>query len=157
VKEDVAREEMSSVTVPLQMKYHAVIESFVQFETDQMNQARNRSEAHYIVARRMVISLILAAILLATWIAVFITRKTARNDAQRELSNEQFRTLNEGLEAKVRERTEKLESEIADRKQYADQLCRLAVIVESSRDAIMSETLEGIILSWNPGAERLFG
>jgi len=33
----------------------------------------------------------------------------------------------------------------------------LATIVDSSEDAILGATLEGITVSWNPGAERLYG
>jgi PAS domain S-box-containing protein len=67
-----------------------------------------------------------------------------------EASISQMKTEGERLfTVIVRDVTERLRAEEAWR--------RLAAIVESSDDAIISMNLDGIATSWNPGAERMYG
>jgi PAS domain S-box-containing protein len=47
--------------------------------------------------------------------------------------------------------------DITERKRAERELSLLALIVGSSDDAISSRDLEGRVMSWNPGAERLYG
>ena len=51
----------------------------------------------------------------------------------------------------------KVARDITERRKHEIELSRLAAIVSSSEDAIISKTLQGFITSWNVGAERMFG
>ena len=99
-------------------------------------------------------------------------------EAERVRSEEGLRRARAELEDRVRERTasladanEELKKEVERRLRYeqtlrdrdeslrqvAERLSDLAAIVESSEDAIISQTLDGSIASWNRAAQKLYG
>jgi PAS domain S-box-containing protein len=62
-----------------------------------------------------------------------------------------------GVIAGLEEKTTSLEAQIVQRHTAHEIAQRLAAIVEFSDDAIISKDLNGVISSWNKGAERIFG
>jgi PAS domain S-box-containing protein len=58
---------------------------------------------------------------------------------------------------RARQRQYQIRNYLAEQERSLQAQALLGAIVSSSDDAIVSKTLEGIILSWNAGAERLFG
>jgi PAS domain S-box-containing protein len=47
--------------------------------------------------------------------------------------------------------------DVSERRRLEEESLRLAAIVQSSEDAVIGESLDGTILSWNPAAEWLYG
>jgi len=92
------------------------------------------------------------------------TRTFTRDITEQKLAQQALQRAHDELEQRVRERTAELVrangelyAEVLHRQQADQILSRLAAIVESSGDAIMSLTLGGRILTWNRGAEQLYG
>jgi len=74
--------------------------------------------------------------------------------------NEELETINTELKKKVEEldRANSDLVELFQRTRIAtEQRDQLARIVESSQDAILGKTLEGVVTSWNAGAEQIYG
>ncbi len=75
---------------------------------------------------------------------------TSQDVTEQRAAEEALQKAHDELERRVQQRTVEL------RKLTQERLL-LAAIVDSSEDAILSKDLDGTIVSWNEGAERLYG
>jgi len=103
----------------------------------------------------MIVAIVGVFLKVGSWILAFVV--IIREIGISSRAQSQLNTLNAELEQRVKERTASLQSEIADRRRVQEIAERLAAVVESSDDAIISKTLDGIITAWNRGAEKVFG
>ncbi len=101
---------------------------------------RERSAEHSAIVARAVI---IGGALLALGIVGAALLAIRRDFGGRAQAERALRQAKDELEARVEQRTL--------------QLARQASIIEFSDDAIATKDVHGIITSWNPGAERLFG
>ena len=112
-----------------------------------------------------ILSLFRGPLLTITWVAVcnrvfalMVIWVTTLLCMRRQSDEAELLRINEDIEQQVHERTadlEKANRQLEDLR--AEAVSQLAAIVKSSDDAIVGMTLNGIVQSWNTGAERVYG
>ena len=103
-----ATEVMVQQTTPALFRYHAAWDEFLRFQKEQVKLASEQSKQDYAASQRTMLGFILIMGVLAGAVAVFATRKVAREMTSRTRMQRKVSELNTGLEQRVAQRTQEL-------------------------------------------------
>jgi PAS domain S-box-containing protein len=141
-----AQRNMAQDTLPLLITYHNAWNAFVEFQGDQMDEAARASRASYAATRKLTLGLIILSFLVATLIAVFVTRSLTAEIAQRKRAEQELARNAEELARSNEEKDALLEN-----------AARFRIVAEAATDAIVTIDQQSRILFVNPAAGRIFG
>jgi diguanylate cyclase (GGDEF)-like protein/PAS domain S-box-containing protein len=130
---------MVNEALPSLLKYQAAWDAFVEFQKDELDDAVRQAQVDYARARRLNSLLIGLAVFLAIVIAIFTTRRTAREMIARGAAQNEVSQLNATLEERVVQRTNEL-SEVTEHfnlRVAALEAAANAIVITDSRDAIL--------------------
>jgi PAS domain S-box-containing protein len=144
-----ARKWLIENTSPLMLRYNLAWSEFSRFQAEEMNQRLEESGLLYAAARKKMLYLLTAAVLLALAIAGSVAGKIMVEIRRRETAEHDTRHLNEELELKVLQRTVALETsqrslkvEVAERQAAEEQLREKNAFLEAQADS----TVDGILV-----------
>ena len=163
-KPDEARKMLLEVVRPNLSAYHDAWDAFSQNEADEIDRVTQQSKANYVAGQREFLLTLVMAGLITGGIAIFTVMRMGREMAVRQRAEQSLQEAHGQLELRIQERTaelkktnEALQAEITERKQAEEQIAEQAALLDKARDAILVRDLEGKILFWSKGAERIYG